>query len=1005
MSKDNEGLEVEVGVTVKKLAQQMAQAEARMVKGVKKIERQWETSNTRAAGTFRKVDAAIARTKNRISGLQRILIGAVSVREIKNYADGWTVAGNKIAAAGVIANRAGRDLAGINDIADKTRSGFGQTADLYAKYLRATKDVAKNEREVALATELTNKAFKAGGAEASEQAAGILQLSQGLQSGFLQGDELRSIRENAPLIAQAIADEFNTTIGQLKALGADGQLTSERVFRAILKGQTKIEAAFSQTNSTIGEGFTRLRNALTEYIGVGDDSIGATAKIGSALVALADNIDLVIAAGGVLAGVTFGPAMINALVKTTTLIAGATAGLRGLSVGARVTAASIGAVRGAIALLGGPIGAVIAGLSVLPLIIESTDERIEALDGASGDAASALDEYANASQRAADEQDALAGKVSQATSAILKQSRAGLQDSLRTLKSEFKKTVESLGGEDILPTIGRLRFTGKNEARVSDGRRGGLLEDVATQLEGVNNGNASLAETSALIDGIMGVSIEAVEQIEAFDAALTAARPDWVEESRASLRSYAEAAGIFAKQIASIDAAKGATEASAAWLILRDRIAETEQVSRILGQNDAMVKLLRKAGLAEAQIERVNGALTGTNSEIQTANDATNALSVAAGGISFDGAAASASSLADQLQRAVNNAIKLSSQGVDGLERAKINYQYRNDPGGRAGALAGAAYDAKVGATGAMPDGARRYLEAGKAAHVSNAIEAESYRQATIAANKSNSGGGGRAKGGGGSHKTDMFDASEKQVLRLNQQIEMIGKTDREIASLTAKYKLLDEAKKRGLDLDARQTASGKTLREEIDAQADSIGRLTEKADQYAEQASFMEGLNQDLKDGFIDAIIEGENFGDVLGNVAKQLAKAALQAALFGNGSGGGGSTSGGLFSGLFGGGGGLLGKLLSFDGGGHTGSGSRAGGVDGKGGFPAILHPNETVVDHTRGQSGGGGGSMDVRVFVDNGGNWQAAVENISGKIAATVSTAVVNQNNRAVAQANRR
>jgi len=46
---------------------------------------------------------------------------------------------------------------------------------------------------------------------------------------------------------------------------------------------------------------------------------------------------------------------------------------------------------------------------------------------------------------------------------------------------------------------------------------------------------------------------------------------------------------------------------------------------------------------------------------------------------------------------------------------------------------------------------------------------------------------------------------------------------------------------------------------------------------------------------------------------------------------------------------------RAQSFDGGGFTGRGSRSGGMDGKGGFPAILHPNETVVDHTKGQSGG--------------------------------------------------
>ncbi|TGS09320.1 phage tail tape measure protein, partial [Mesorhizobium sp. M4B.F.Ca.ET.190.01.1.1] len=112
----------------------------------------------------------------------------------------WTEAGNKIAASAVVSGRSARSLDDLNKIATDTRSGLTETVDLYAKLLRATAGVAKNEQQVADATEIVNKAFKAGGAEASEQAAGILQLSQALSSGILQGDELRSIRENAPII-------------------------------------------------------------------------------------------------------------------------------------------------------------------------------------------------------------------------------------------------------------------------------------------------------------------------------------------------------------------------------------------------------------------------------------------------------------------------------------------------------------------------------------------------------------------------------------------------------------------------------------------------------------------------------------------------------------------------------------------------------------------------------------------------------------------------------------
>jgi tape measure domain-containing protein len=201
--------------------------------------------------------------------------GAFAVDKIKDYADAWTEAGNKIAASAVVSGRSARSLDDLNKIATDTRSGLTETVDLYAKLLRATANVAKNEQEVATATEVVNKAFKAGGAEASEQAAGILQLSQALSSGILQGDELRSIRENAPLIAQAIANEFKTTIGGLKQLGADGKLSVDRVFKAILDAKPLIDKAFDSTNATIGDNLTLVGNALTAFVGKLSDVSGA----------------------------------------------------------------------------------------------------------------------------------------------------------------------------------------------------------------------------------------------------------------------------------------------------------------------------------------------------------------------------------------------------------------------------------------------------------------------------------------------------------------------------------------------------------------------------------------------------------------------------------------------------------------------------------------------------------------------------------------------------------
>jgi len=118
----------------------------------------------------------------------------------------------------------------------------------------------------------------------------------------------------------------------------------------------------------------------------------------------------------------------------------------------------------------------------------------------------------------------------------------------------------------------------------------------------------------------------------------------------------------------------------------------------------------------------------------------------------------------------------------------------------------------------------------------------------------------------------------------------------------------------------------------------------------------------------FASSVLDGvpavKALSDVLGDLGKQLLNSAITG-FFGNLFGGGFSFGG--FKGSGGGAANLL-NVGSFAGGGYTGGGARSGGVDGMGGFPAILHPNETVIDHSRGQSLSGGTSR-VLVQIDQG------------------------------------
>ena len=178
------------------------------------------------------------------------------------------------------------------------------------------------------------------------------------------------------------------------------------------------------------------------------------------------------------------------------------------------------------------------------------------------------------------------------------------------------------------------------------------------------------------------------------------------------------------------------------------------------------------------------------------------------------------------------------------------------------------------------------------------------------------------APGGRRGASGDSAALGESEIAALQHRIDLIGRTDAEVAQLEARYQLLNTARQRGLDLDSIAQGSNETIREQIERQAESIGQLTEQYAQASERARFFESAQSDLQSGILDAIVDGKDLSGVLQDLARSFARAALQASLFGDGP----------LAGLFGGGkggGGLLGGLLGGLFGRASGGPVRAGGV----------------------------------------------------------------------------
>lgn len=146
-------------------------------------------------------------------------------------------------------------------MAQKDRQSLNSMGDLYYKVARGAQRFGVSQEDSLRVTDVVSKALTVGGASAQEASASILQLGQALGSGVLQGDELRSLDENASTLMNHIADHFGVTMGQLRQMGAQGQLTSEAVIEAILASGDAIDGEFSKMPMTIGQAQTKIKNS------------------------------------------------------------------------------------------------------------------------------------------------------------------------------------------------------------------------------------------------------------------------------------------------------------------------------------------------------------------------------------------------------------------------------------------------------------------------------------------------------------------------------------------------------------------------------------------------------------------------------------------------------------------------------------------------------------------------------------------------------------------------
>lgn len=270
-------------------------------------------ASTRAAAQIQRLDNGLGGANARgrtfmgtLQGLQGLLMGgmfSIATLGIIKTADEMQNLNSQIK----LVTKSEEEYLGIRqkvrEIADANFSDVKATTGLYANSARALANLGKSQAEALDFTNAVSLAMRAGGRSAGEQASAILQLGQAMGANVVQGDEFRSIAENAPILLELVAKRLGVLPGQLKALAADGKVTGEVMFDALTQNVNILEEMAKKMPLTMAQAFTVAKNRYKSYV---DDMMnqtgGMSGKIASMIEGMSANFDTL--AKVAIAGVT-----------------------------------------------------------------------------------------------------------------------------------------------------------------------------------------------------------------------------------------------------------------------------------------------------------------------------------------------------------------------------------------------------------------------------------------------------------------------------------------------------------------------------------------------------------------------------------------------------------------------------------------------------------------------------------------------------------------------------
>ncbi|MBG5972393.1 tape measure protein [Proteus vulgaris] len=233
-------------------------------------QQQLEQRLNRMDSSFNRTSQSVNNTERSMQSLSKVaaaLTGYLSASMVASYSEAWTELNNKLSNS----VRASESLIDVTqrvfDISQATRSSLDATATLYARLERGTREYNTSAADLAKLTSIINQGFIVSGATAQEAENAIIQLSQGIASGVLRGEEFNSVAEQGSRLMVALADSLGVSIGQLRKMAAEGKLTTDVVVKGLLSQGDAIGKEFAKTTRTMSQAFQEAGNNLTKFLG------------------------------------------------------------------------------------------------------------------------------------------------------------------------------------------------------------------------------------------------------------------------------------------------------------------------------------------------------------------------------------------------------------------------------------------------------------------------------------------------------------------------------------------------------------------------------------------------------------------------------------------------------------------------------------------------------------------------------------------------------------------